>query len=152
MRAKSSGGESRGRISNMYLEIEILTLLLISIVTVFQWFRDPSSHMIYFVDEFFPFNPSYYASHWIYAWQNYGTGWRPSAPFLPYLYAIYAFHNILHLSLQISQYLLYVIIFFATGAAAAGDPRPGWEPRFIRALATSPSLGSRNASTSRSPK
>jgi len=130
MHIKASNKAFYGRISTINFLIEILALLFISIITVFQWFKDPNIYMIYFVDEFFPFNPRFSVSHWIYAWQNYGTGWRPGLPFLPYIYAIYMFHNIFHFSLQLSQYVLYVVMFFATGTGMLLFTRAVYRGRF----------------------
>lgn len=97
--------------------VELILLFFLSLIVVYNWFESPTKYILYYVDQFFPFNPHYYLTH-MYAWSGlrgtggpifYGDG------LLPYISFIYLLHDVLNLSLGWAQFILYVFLFFMTG-------------------------------------
>jgi len=102
----------------------VLLIVVYSAVISLRLFDNPLNYMIYWVDEWFPFNPTYaiYSSFSSWNWAA-GTGGAAIGPpcvsdlyYLPYFTFEFLFHSLLGLNYGLSQYLLYVALISLGGS------------------------------------
>jgi len=89
-------------------------IVLFSAIIAYIWFGGPQNNMIYYIDEFFPFNPHYSVgidlSAW--SWGGNGAGGSGYGELVNIFYYVFVefFHNILGFGYGWSQYLLYLFL------------------------------------------
>jgi len=89
---------------------EVIAIIALSAIVVYRWFGDPTKYLIYSGDEFLPFSPSYYMQNLLSSWIfNVGTGSENNLEYLVIVPLFYFLHNIIGLSLSISEYLIEVM-------------------------------------------
>jgi len=95
---------------------EVITIIGLSAIIVYRWFGDPTKYLIYNIDEFLPFSPSYYTQNLLSSWIfNVGTGSGNDLEFIVIVPPFYFLHNIIGLSLSISEYLIEVMFLSLSG-------------------------------------
>jgi len=91
-----------------------VVIVLFSAIIAYIWFGGPQNNMIYYIDEFFPFNPHYWVgidlSAW--SWGGNGAGGRGYGQLINMFYYVFVefFHNILGFGYGWTQYLLYLFL------------------------------------------
>jgi len=102
----------------------VLLIVVYSAAISLRLFGNPLNYMIYWVDELFPFNPTYaiYSSFSSWNWAV-GTGGAAIGPpvvsalyYLPYFAFEFLLHGLLGLNYGLSQYLLYVALISLGGS------------------------------------
>ncbi|MCI4318996.1 MAG: hypothetical protein L3K23_02545 [Thermoplasmata archaeon] len=89
-------------------------LALVPVAVIGAWFRQ--GNFVYFIDNYFPFNPPADLGQFGYAWSDYngvGTLNVTNFPLIPLILVVGLFHNVLLLPLWFSQALLYYSILGA---------------------------------------
>lgn len=97
-----------------YKRITEIAVILASGLVVFQWLH---GEILYFWDQWFPFNPPADVYHFSFTWQQLignGVPWTPNCRGL-FFPSIYLLHNVLSLSLQASQVAIMYILFTCSG-------------------------------------
>jgi len=95
---------------------EVITIIVLSAIVVYRWFGDPTKYLIYNTDEFLPFSPSYYMQNLLSSWVfNGGTGSGNDPTYIVIVPPFYFLHNIIGLSLSISEYLIEVMFLSLSG-------------------------------------
>jgi len=95
---------------------EVITITVLSAIVVYRWFGDPTKYLLYTGDEFLPFSPSYYMQNLLSSWIfNVGTGSENVPGYVIIVPPFYFLHNIIGLSLSISEYLIEVMFLSLSG-------------------------------------
>jgi len=91
-----------------------VVIVLFSAIIAYIWFGGPQNNMIYYIDEFFPFNPHYWVgidlSAW--SWGGNGAGGGGYGQLINMFYYVFVefFHNILGFGYGWTQYFLYLFL------------------------------------------
>jgi|GEM_PF-1949894 len=99
-----------------------LSIIIFSAIVSYNLFGGPQKNMIYWIDEYFPFNPEYSfkSSFFSWNWAYYAggiAGASGASSIQNYFYFgfIFLFHNVIGLSYGLSQYFLYVFLMSLGG-------------------------------------
>jgi len=95
---------------------EVIAIIALSAIVVYRWFGDPTKYLIYNGDEFLPFSPSYYMQNLLSSWAfNIGTGSGNNPAYVVIVPPFYFLHDIIGLSLQMTEYLIEVMFLSLSG-------------------------------------
>jgi hypothetical protein len=103
---------------NRIILSESLAIVVASAIIAYNFMGGPNNNIIFYIDEWFPFNPLYpiraqlWAWNW---WSGLGTTGGGSLWNFPHYAIIYALHGALGLNYGLSQYVLYVTVMSLSG-------------------------------------